>query len=95
MSALAGCIDQIEGAIAALEVQVAKSKLMQAQREGGLLGNHKTIDITLQYIAEMKAFVANLELQRETNDAERLGLLAAKNEEVCRRATRLLECSKQ
>lgn len=90
MSALAECIEQLEGAIAALEVQVAESKPMQAQSEGGLLGNHKTIDITLEYIAEMKTFVANLKLLLETNDAERLQELAAANEEVCHRATRLL-----
>ena len=92
MSGLAGYIEQLEGAIAALEVQVAESKPMQAQSEGGLLGTHKTIDIALQYIAEMTTFVANLKLQMETNDAERLQALAAANEEVCHRATRLLEC---
>lgn len=95
MSAVAKCIEQLEGAIAALEVQVAESKPMQAQSEGGLLGNHKTIDIALQYIAEMKTFVANLKLLMETNDAKRLQELVAANEEVCHRATRLLACPKQ
>ena len=92
MSGLAGCKEQLEGAIAAREVQVAESKPMQGMSEGGLLENHKTIDIALQYIAEMNTFVANLKLQMETNDAERLQALAAKHEEVCHRATRLLEC---
>ena len=95
MSVLAGCIEQLEGAIAALEVQVAESKPIHAQSEGGLVGNHKTIDIALEYIATMKTFVANLKLQMETNDAERLQALAAANEELCHRATRLLECSNQ
>ena len=93
MSVLAGCIGQLEGAIAALEVQVAESKPMQANNECGSLGINQTIDIALQYIALMKTFVANLKLQMETNDAERLQALAAANEEVCHRATRLLECT--